>query len=144
MPAQSSVSARRVSQSVMIEPLEARRMLAAQPGHLVGGVDPYNMGKGDWIWQIPSAMTNTGTTTVPELMTYLKDKGMKWIIVKAGDANNGPVTGTWTQFNKALIDAAHAAGMKIFGYHFTYGGVTPNAKNAETTLAGEKKVATEI
>ena len=66
------------------------------------------------------------------------------ITLKAGDANNGPVTGTWTQFNKALIDAAHAAGMKIFGYHFTYGGVFPNGKNAETSLAGEKKVATEI
>src|SRR3954449_10485975 len=100
-PSVSSSRLRRPS-SVMIEPLEARRLLAVQPGQLVGGVDPYNMGKGDWIWQISSAMTNTGTTTVPELMTYLKNRGMKWIVVKAGDANNGPVKGTWTQFNKTL------------------------------------------
>src|SRR6476620_1793890 len=114
MPAQSPSVSRRSQRRhcLFIEPLESRRLLAAAPGHLVGGVDPYNMGKGDWIWQIPSAMVNTGTTTVPELMSYLKDKGLKWIIVKAGDANNGPVTGTWTQFNKTLIDEAHKVGLK--------------------------------
>jgi hypothetical protein len=143
MPAQKSSSSR-TSASVVVESLESRRLLAVQPGQLVGGVDPYNMGKGDWIWQISSAMTNTQTTTVPDLMKYLKARGMKWVIVKAGDANNGPVTGTWTQFNEALIDAAHAEGLKIFGYHFTYGGVFPNGKNATTTLAGEKAVAEEI
>lgn len=116
-----------------------------KPGDLVGGVDPYNMGKGDWIWQIPSAQTNTNTTNVTDLAKFLKSKGMKWIIVKAGDANDGPVTGSWkNNFNKTVIDAFHAQGIKIFGYHFTYGGVFPNGKNATTTLAGEKKVADEI
>jgi hypothetical protein len=127
----------------MIEKLEARQLLAS-PGQLVGGVDPYNMGKGDWIWQISSAMTNTGTTTVAELATYLKNKGMKWIIVKGGDGNNGPGEGLYAQWNKDLVDTFHDAGLKIFGYHFTYGGVTPNGKNAPTTLAGEKAVRDEI
>ncbi|MEA2734645.1 MAG: hypothetical protein QOE14_1096 [Humisphaera sp.] len=151
MPAQflspkSSSSSRRNS-SVLIERLESRQLLAGTvnaPGHLVGGVDPYNMGKGDWIWQISSAMTGTGTSTVAGLATFLKDKGMKWIIVKGGDGNNGPGEGLYAQWNKSLIDTFHAAGIKIFGYHFTYGGVTPNGKNAPTTLAGEKAVRDKI
>jgi hypothetical protein len=128
----------------MIEQLEARRLLAVQPGQLVGGVDPYNMGKGrldlaDLVGHDQHRHHHRpGVDDLPE------ESRMKWIVVKAGDANNGPVKGTWTQFNKTLIDEAHKAGMKIFGYHFTYGGVTPNAKNATTTLAGEKAVAAEI
>jgi uncharacterized protein (DUF2141 family) len=132
-------SSRRRAPAVAMEALEGRKMLA-----LVGGVDPYAMGKGDWVFQISAAMSNTGTKTVPELMTYFKNKGLKWIVVKAGDGNSGPVTGNWKQFGKTLVTEAHKAGLKVFGYHFTYGGVTPNAKNAQTTLAGEKKVATEI
>ncbi|MEO6437255.1 MAG: SdrD B-like domain-containing protein [Tepidisphaeraceae bacterium] len=122
-----------------MESLEGRKLLA-----IVGGVDPYNMGKGDWIWQIASAQTSTGTSSVSELATYLKNRGMKWIIVKAGDGNNGPGTGLYAQWNKSLIDTFHAAGLKVFGYHFTYGGVTPNGKNAPTTLAGEKTVRDKI
>src|SRR5438034_748633 len=41
----------------MIQSLEPRVMLAA--------IDPYNMGKGDWIWYLSSARSNTGTTTNP-------------------------------------------------------------------------------
>ena len=144
MPAHAAVSSsRRRTSSAFIEKLEARQLLAS-PGQLVGGVDPYNMGKGDWIWQISSAMTNTGTSTVAELATYLKNKGMKWIIVKGGDGNNGPGEGLYAQWNKELVDTFHAAGLKIFGYHFTYGGVTPNGKNAPTSLYGERQVRDEI
>src|SRR4051795_11547049 len=96
----------------LIEPLERRTFLSVGPY----GVDPANMGKGEWIWQIPSAEKNTGTTTVQGLADYLKDKGVRWVIVKAGDANNGPIfnygdmtapptTGSWTQFNRELIAA---------------------------------------
>ena len=67
MRAMSSSSAPSSSSSrAVIEKLEARQLLAA-PGQLVGGVDPYNMGKGDWIWQISSAMTATGSDTIVEL-----------------------------------------------------------------------------
>ena len=146
MPSSSSSApfSRPGRSSALIERLEDRRLLAGQPGELVGGVDPYNMGKGDWIWQISSAMTNTGTTTVAELATFLKNKGMKWVIVKGGDGNNGPGEGLYAQWNQDLVDTFHAAGLKIFGYHFTYGGVTPNGKNAPTTLEGEKAVRDEI
>src|SRR3954466_6534819 len=99
----AAVAAPLSSSHVSIEPLEERRLLSA-PGQLVGGVDPYNMGKGDWIWKVDAAETKTRTPTVPQLMTYLKNKGFKWIIVKAGNANDGPVSGSWgTNFNPALI-----------------------------------------
>src|SRR5436190_3680040 len=119
----------------LIEALEGRTLLTT----LAHGVDPNNMGKGDWIWQVSSAESNTGTTTVAGLMSYLKAQGIKFVIVKAGDGDSGPVTGSWTQFNTRLIDAAHTAGLKIFGYHFIYGGA-----NGSSTQAGEKKVAREI
>jgi hypothetical protein len=77
-------------------------------------------------------------------MKFLKNKGFKWIIVKAGNANDGPVSGSWgTNFNPALIKAAHDAGLKIFGYHFTYGGETPSS-GVTTTPEGEKAVMHEI
>src|SRR5205809_3088072 len=136
-----SLSARSSSQGkALVEQLESRTMLAS----IVGGVDPNNMGKGHWIWQISAAETNTGSSTVQGMVDYLKSKNFKWIIVKAGDGNSGPVTGTWTQFNTDLVTRVHNAGMKIFAYQFVYGGVTPNAKNATTTVSGEKKVMDEI
>ncbi len=134
-------SARGVS---TVESLESRTLLANTPGSIIGGVDPYNMGKGDWIWQISAAEANTGTTTVQGLVDYMKARGFKWVIVKAGDGNSGPVTGTWGQFNTDLVNRFHAAGIKIFGYQFVYGGYTANSKGAATTVSGEKKVTDEI
>ena len=54
----------------------------------VGGIDTFNMGKGDWIVSVSSAESNTGTNSVQGLMDYLKGKGMKWVAVRAGDGNN--------------------------------------------------------
>src|SRR5439155_15691834 len=124
MPGMSLSARTKSNRQALVEQLERRTLLAT-----VGGVDPYNMGKGDWIWQISSAETNTGATSVQGLVNYLKAKGLKWIVVKAGDGDSGPVTGAWTQFNSDLVTRVHNAGMKIFGYQFVYGGVTPNAKN---------------
>src|SRR5438094_3150454 len=126
------------ARAATIEALESRTLLAT-----VGGVDPSNMGKGEWIWQLSAAETNTGTKTVAALVDFMKKNGFKWLVVKAGDGNDGP-SGTWKQFNKTLIDTVHAAGLKIFGYHFVYGGKTPNSKNAITTASGEKTVRDAI
>src|SRR4029078_12320904 len=82
MFAQSSV------RSVTMESLESRKLLAAV-GSLVGGVDPYNMGKGEWIWDMSKARAHTSTTSVQGLIDFLKARGVKWLIVKAGDGNNG-------------------------------------------------------
>jgi hypothetical protein len=133
-----SVRSRSTRNPVFMEPLEQRQLLA-----LVGGIDPYNMGKGDWIWQISAAMTNTGTTTVQGLVNFLKAKGLKWVVVKAGEGNTGPGTGLYAQFNKDLVDRFRTAGIKIFGYHFVYGGMV-NSKGTVTTQAGEKTVSQSI
>src|SRR5688572_25049793 len=122
-----------------MQPLEPRTLLAMLPV----GIDPANMGKGDWVWLVDSARANVGASSVQGLVDYLKNKGMKWIIVKAGDGNDGPFD-SYTQFNKDLIDRVHAAGMKIFGYHFIYGGGDPAPKVATTTPEGERAVAKEI
>ncbi len=83
---------------------------------LDGGIDPANLGKGDWIWQIPNCISALGVGNVQGLIDYEKNRGMKWITVKCG--NGGSV---WTQFNADLVTRAHAAGLKIFGWAYMYG-----------------------
>jgi hypothetical protein len=94
-----------------IQSLEPRLLLAA--------FDPYNMGKGDWIWTVSSARSNTGTSTNLALFQYLKNKGMKWVIVKAGDGTSSTYGGT--QFSAQLVADAHTAGLKIMAYQYVYG-----------------------
>jgi len=122
-----------------LQPLEPRTLLAMLPV----GIDPANMGKGDWVWLVESSRQAVGANSVQGLVDYLKNQGMKWIIVKAGDGNDGPFD-SYTQFNRDLIDRVHNAGMKIFGYHFIYGGGNPAPKVATTTPEGERAVAREI
>jgi hypothetical protein len=86
---------------------------------LLSAVDPYNMGKGDWIWTLSNARSNTGTSTNAALFQYLKNKGMRWVIVKAADGTSSTYGGT--QFNAQLVTDAHNAGLKIFAYQYVYG-----------------------
>ena len=137
-------SAQRLSnRPALVESLESRKLLAAV-GTTVGGVDPYSMGKGEWIWDVAKARSNTNTASVQALIDYLKARGIKWIVVKAGDGNNAPSSGLYAQFNSDLITRAHTAGLKVFAYHVVYGGVTPNSGNSTTTVAGEKAAMDKI
>jgi hypothetical protein len=79
-------------------------------------VNPTNLGKGDWIWQMPQTETRLGVATVQAVIDYEKNLGMQWITVKCG--NGGSI---WTQFDADLIARAHAAGLKIFGWAYAYG-----------------------
>ncbi len=83
---------------------------------LYSGVDPTNLGKGDWIWQIPACQTALGVNSVQGIIDYEVARGMKWITVKCGDGSS-----IWTQFNADLITRAHNAGLKIFGWAYVYG-----------------------
>jgi len=94
-------------------------ILALEPRLLLAAVDPYSMGKGDWIWTVSSARSNTGTATNLALFQYLKNKGMKWVIVKAADGTSS--TYGSTQFGAQLVTDAHSAGLKIFAYQYVYG-----------------------
>src|ERR1035438_295507 len=78
-------------------------------GLLDNGVDPSNLGKGDWIWEMPQTETHLGVSTVQAVIDYEKGLGMQWITVKCGDGSS-----IWTQFSSDLITRAHAAGLKIF------------------------------
>ena len=108
---------------------------------LDNGVDPNNLGKGDWIYFMSQATNKLGghvTTVVdiPTLMTYEKNQGMNYIIVKAGEGStNFPTTGA-AQFTSNLCWQAHNVGLKIFGYTRSYGlnipgeiGIITNAIN---------------
>lgn len=112
-----------------VEPLERRALLT-----VIGGIDPAHMGKGDWVWYVSDAETNTGTSTVQGLMNYEKARGMSWITVKAGDGTN-----QWAQFDSNLVTAAHNAGLKVFAWAYAYGsnpaGELNVAKNALATGA---------
>ena len=110
----------------LFDSLEPRLLLA-----LVNGVDPHNLGKGDWIWQIASARASAGATTNLQLFQYLKNKGMSWVTVKAGDGSTA-----WTQFSTQLVNDAHTAGLKIFGWTYMYGtNPTGEANVAKAALA---------
>lgn len=91
---------------------------------LDGGVDPANLGKGDWIWQMPSCQTALGVPDVQGVIDYEKNKGMQWITVKCGDGGS-----TWSQFNADLVTRAHTAGLKIFGWAYAYGNNVPGEIN---------------
>lgn len=113
---------------VAMENLEGRTLLAT-----VGGLDSFNLGKGDFIVSVSAAQANTGTSSVQGFVDYLKVKGFKWIAVKAGDGNNFT-----SQFTSDLVTRVHTAGMKIFGYQSVYGGQTSSSGGVPTSQSGEK------
>ncbi|MDB6121455.1 MAG: Fibronectin type domain protein [Pedosphaera sp.] len=104
---------------------------------LDNGVEPANLGKGDWIYFLSTATNKLGgnvpaVTNVASLMSYEKSKGMSFIVVKAGDgATIFPSSGS-PQFTTSLVNAAHTAGLKIFGYDRSWG----------TNIAGEITICT--
>lgn len=108
--------------AILAAPMFLPQSLPALP--LDGGVDPANLGKGDWLWQIPSCLNALGVGSVQGLIDYEKNRGMKWITVKCGDGGN-----IWSQFNADLVTRAHAAGLKIFGWAYAYGNNVPGEIN---------------
>jgi hypothetical protein len=112
----------------LMQELESRLLLSAN------GIDPYNLGKGDWIWYLSSARANVGVSTNLQLFQYLKNKGMKWVIVKASEQTSPNFNNT--QFDAALVADAHAAGLKIFAYQYATGAnPTGEATAAKTVIS---------
>jgi hypothetical protein len=97
-------------------PAPATIALNGSKALLDGGIDPANLGKGDWIWQMSSCIGALGVSSVQGVIDYEKNRGMKWITVKCGDGGN-----IWSQFNTDLITRARNAGLKIFGWAYVYG-----------------------
>ncbi|HVM47015.1 MAG TPA: immunoglobulin domain-containing protein [Candidatus Acidoferrum sp.] len=105
-----------------------------------GGIDPSDLGKGDWIYQMDQAVAQCNgnapsVTDVPSLMIYLKNQGVRYIIVKAGTGTQlFSSSGFSPQFTSNLVSSAHAAGLWIFGYNRSYA----------TNTAGEVGIANYV
>ena len=99
------------------------------------GVDPANLGKGDWIWELAAVESRLNISNTQAVIDYEASLGMQWIAVKCGDGTNG-LPSHWTQFSPALVTQAHNAGLKIFGFAYAYG-------YNSNEVAGEINVATQ-
>jgi hypothetical protein len=97
---------------------------------LDNGVDPANLGKGDWIYSLSQATRQLGGNVasvhdLASLMAYEKSQGMNFIVVKAGEGDGDFPLAAAPQFTRNLVVQAHAAGLKIFGYTRSYGTNIP-------------------
>ena len=86
-----------------------------------GGINPANLGKGDWIYILANAVNHLGgnspaVTNLASLMAYEKNQGVQYLIIKAGDGPTKFPSDVAPQFTAEVVDAGHAAGLKIFGY----------------------------
>src|SRR5437870_8666767 len=92
-----------------------------------GGIDPSNLGKGDWIFSIVDATNHlsghvSSVTNETSLMLYYKSQGIRYIIVKAATSDqlfHGCYS--FPQFTSNLVNIAHANDILIFGYNRSYG-----------------------
>jgi hypothetical protein len=133
------LSRRAQSLALLVTGLCLGAQLAIAPAHAQirdGGIDPRNLGKGDWIYILANAVNHlggpvSGVTNLASLMAYEKNQGLQYIIIKAGDGGTRFPTDANPQFTSDVVNAGHAAGLKIFGYGFSYG----------TDIPGEQAVA---
>ncbi len=103
---------------------------------LTNGVDPNNLGQGDWIWEISSCESALGVSTPQAVIDYEATNGMQWVCVKAGDG-----TSEWSQWNSAIITEAHNKGMKIFAWVYAYGNYTNTTSGIYSSEVAELNVA---
>ena len=102
-----------------------------------GGIDPANLGKGDWIYSIQDATNKLGghvtsVTNENSLMLFYKSVGIRYVIVKTG-------TGTslynacygFPQLTSNFVNVAHSNNILVFGYNRSFA----------TNTAGEVAIA---
>ncbi len=90
-----------------------------------GGIDTKNVGRGSWIYILSNATSGLGgnvpaVTNLSSLMIYLKNQGLQYVIIKAAQADS-----VNPQFTPTVVNAGHAAGLKVFGYIYTTGANVP-------------------
>ena len=111
-----------------------------------GGVNSANLGKGEWIYVLADAVNHladsqtgpcyvSSVTDVSSLMAYFKTNlALQYVAIKAGHGATPYPSSSNPQFTTSLVNAAHAQGLKIFGYTRSYG----------TNLPGELSIATNV
>jgi hypothetical protein len=87
-----------------------------------GGIDPSNLGKGDWIYILPNAINHMGgnvpsVTDLNSMMIFLKNQGLRYIIIKAATGPTLYPSDASPQFTADVVNAGHAAGLWVFGYN---------------------------
>ena len=87
-----------------------------------GGIDPKNLGKGDWIYVLPSAIAQMSgnvpaVTNLSSMMAFLKNQGLKYVIIKAATSDYLYPSNNDPQFTAEVVNAGHAAGLWVFGYN---------------------------
>jgi len=116
---------RRVARLVLLFGVVAPAFTLSQSARGVirdGGIDPANLGKGDWIYILPNAINHMGgnvpsVTDLKSMMIFLKNQGLRYIIIKAATGPTlYPSTGN-PQFTAEVVNAGHAAGLWVFGYN---------------------------
>lgn len=102
---------------------------------LYNNVDPANLGKGDWIWQMSTTESHLGLAAgdVQGVINYETNLHMQWITVKSCDGGHLYPSSSSPQFTADLVNRAHAAGLKIFAWGYVYG----NNSGAGTTVSSE-------
>src|ERR1051325_5018725 len=90
-----------------------------------GGIDPSNLGKGDWIYILSNAQNQLGgnapaVSNLTSLMIYEKNQGLQYLIIKSAEEGTLYPSAGSPQFTGAVVDAGHGAGLQIFGYGRVY------------------------
>jgi hypothetical protein len=89
-----------------------------------GGVDSANLGKGEWVYVMSDLFAGyaPGVTDVPSFMNYCANNlHCQFVVVKSATGSTNYPSPANPQFTAGLVDSAHAAGLKIFGYTRSYG-----------------------
>ncbi len=95
-----------------------------------GGIDNMNPGRGTWIYILPNAINQLGgnvssVSNLTSLMIYMKNQGLQYVILKAAQGDTVFNQNGSPQFTPAVVQAGHAAGLKVYGYIYTTGANVP-------------------
>ncbi len=93
-----------------------------------GGIDPANLGKGEWIYSFKDATNRLGghinsVTNEASLFQYYKKIGVKYVMIKmgTGSTNYSGCYATPHQVTANLCNIARTNGVWVFGYTRSYG-----------------------
>ncbi|MDB6024437.1 MAG: Fibronectin type domain protein, partial [Verrucomicrobiales bacterium] len=97
-----------------------------------GGIDPSNLGKGEWIYSMNDATNKLGghiasVTSEATLFQYYKSIGVRYVLIKMGTGST-PYSGCYAsphQVTANLCNIAHANGVWVFGYTRSSGADIP-------------------
>jgi hypothetical protein len=79
--------------------------------HGPAAISPWN-GRGMWIWYVSRSSAGTASSIIATAHRF----GIGTLTIKAGDGG-----AAWSQFNRSLVSALHAAGLHVCAWQYVYG-----------------------